>query len=233
MNTTIDQAEVAKFSAVAKEWWNPTGKFKTLHQINPVRLGYILSQLKQLQNQPLHELKILDIGCGGGLVSVPLTRLGAQVTGIDASSENIAIAKTYALEAGLKIDYQQDSIENLSGKYDVILCLEIVEHVQNLEKFLAHLAPLLNPKGIVIFSTINRTPKAWLLAITAAEYILNWVPRGTHHYNKFVRPSELFQPLQEEFRLNDISGMTYNIIKNKWFLDDDIQVNYFLTASKI
>jgi len=225
-------AEIEKFTSVADSWWDVNGPFKPLHEINPTRLEYICNQIrKHIGKEDVSGLKILDIGCGGGIVSVPLARLGAKVTGVDLGAENIAVAKEYAASKKLEIEYINADISTLKTKYDVVLCLEVVEHVDNLEHFIQDLSKFLKPNGIAILSTINRTIKGFALGIVAAEYILRWVPRGTHSFDKFVKPSELTNLLEaQNINVSDVTGMSYNIFNKKWSLSDDIDVNYFLTG---
>ena len=230
MNKNI--SEIEKFTSIANSWWDIDGPFKKLHEINPTRLEYICNQIrKHINKEDISGLEILDIGCGGGIVSVPLARLGAKVTGLDAGDENIIVAKQYAETKGLNIEYLSSDISKLKRKYDVILCLEVVEHVDNLEEFTKNIAQLLKPNALVIFSTINHTLKAFAFAIVAAEYILNWVPRGTHSFDKFVKPSDLTNILEENnINISDVTGMSYNVISKKWSLSRDIDVNYFVTG---
>ena len=230
--TKTNTAEIEKFTSLAESWWDLSGPFKTLHEINPTRLEYICDQIrKHIKKEDISGIEILDIGCGGGIVSVPLARLGAQVTGVDLGKENIAVAKEYAESKKLKIEYLNADIGTLNKQYDVVLCLEVVEHVDHLEEFMKDVSKLLKPNAIVILSTINRTMKAFAFAIAAAEYILRWVPRGTHSFDKFVKPSELTNRLEaNNINVSNITGMSYNIFNKKWSLSDDIEVNYFLTG---
>jgi len=231
--SSVNIHEVEKFSNLADGWWDENGPFKTLHEINPIRLEYICSKIRNYYGDDLSVLEILDAGCGGGIISIPLARLGAKVTGIDAGKANIEAAKTHAKKKGIKIDFLCTNIEEHKKQYDVLLCLEVIEHVDNLEEFMESLASLLKPGGLIILSTINRTIKAYLLAIGAAEYILNWVPRGTHDFKKFVKPSELTNIIENNnINLSDISGMSYNIITKSWKLSDDVDVNYFISGVK-
>lgn len=229
---TKNTAEIEKFTSLADSWWDINGPFKTLHEINPTRLEYICNQIrKHIGNEDISGVEILDIGCGGGIVSVPLARIGARVTGLDAGAENIMVAKEYAKREGLDIEYLSSDISDIHKKYDIVLCLEVVEHVDNLDEFLKNISHLLKPNGLVILSTINRTMKAFALAIAAAEYILRWVPRGTHSFDKFVKPSEITNILEaNNINVSDITGMSYNVFSKRWFLSNDISVNYFLTG---
>lgn len=243
--TTVDPEEVASFGAQAHDWWNENGAFKPLHKLSPVRLQYIRSQICAYYGRDaaslnaLRDLNILDIGCGGGLVSEPLARAGAAVTGIDAAKENIAAAQEHAAASGLKkaqLTYQAVTAEDLLKKsktrYDVVLALEIVEHVADLPFFVETAAKLVKPGGLIIFSTLNRTPRSFLLGIVAAEYLLRWVPRGTHQWKKFLRPSELAGHLRAAgFSVEDVTGMSYNPLQDRFSLNPrDLTVNYFLTA---
>lgn len=241
--TTIDAEEVANFSRIAAEWWDINGKFKPLHLLNPTRISYLKTQILNHFNltdtgtEPLKKLTILDVGCGGGLVCEPLTRLGATVTGLDASEENIGIAKEHAEKSGLSIAYLANSVENVAQnkeKYDVVLALEIIEHVADIPLFVESCLGCLKENGVIIFSTLNRTHKSYLLGIIAAEYILRWVPRGTHQWKKFVKPSELVRLLEHNgVKTKDTSGLVYNPLTQEFSLNKhDLDVNYFLTATK-
>ena len=233
-NNTINNEEIEKFSKIAEEWWDTEGKFKPLHKFNPIRISYIKDniintfKLKNLE-KPLEKIKILDVGCGGGLLSEPLTRLGAEVTGIDASDKNINVAKLHAKKNNLDIKYFCKSPENFNSKekFDVILNMEIVEHVADVNFFLESCSKLLKKDGMMFVATINKTLKSYLFAIIGAEYILRWLPIGTHEWEKFVKPEELEQILKNHnFKLSDISGLKFNIINNKWKLSKDKSVNY-------
>lgn len=240
--STIDADDVARFSRIADEWWDEQGKFKPLHRINPLRIGYIRDKVcahfaRPQSGDALLGLSLLDIGCGGGLISEPMTRLGAQVSGVDASAKNIAVAKLHAEKMGLSIHYRANSAEALaeqSEQYDVVLALEIVEHVANIPLFLTSLAQLVKPDGLLIMSTLNRTAKSYALAIIGAEYILRWLPRGTHQWQQFVRPSELVRGLSEHgLETQHITGMVMHPLSQKWRLSpDDLSVNYLLCATK-
>ncbi len=240
--SSVDLDEIAKFSAMAAEWWDPHGKFKPLHRLNPARLTFIRDTLarhfKRDPRQPrlLDGLTILDIGCGGGLLSEPLCRLGATLTGADASSENIQTAKIHAEAQGLNINYQNITAEALTmagKKYDAIINMEVVEHTADVQAFLSTCASLLKPKGIMIVSTLNRTAKAYAMAIVGAEYVMNWLPRGTHDWDKFLKPSELKQALEEAgLTPQKPTGMSYNPLKDQWSLSDDVSVNYMIAATK-
>jgi len=241
--TSIDPDEVAKFSAMAAEWWDPQGKFRPLHQFNPVRLKFIRDTviahfgLDNDQRQPFAGLRFLDIGCGGGLLSEPMCRLGAAMTSVDAAEANVKTAKVHADEQGLKIDYRHGAAEDLllnkEGDFDVILNMEVIEHTANPEAFLQSCAALLRPGGLMIIATINRTPKARLLAISMAERVLRWVPRGTHEYDKLVQPQEIRQPLENAgLQVNGPYGVSYNPFSGVWRLSHDSAVNYMMVASK-
>ncbi len=239
--TTINQEEIQKFSKLADQWWDANGKFKPLHAFNPVRIKYIIDKcsshfkLKKKDKKPLSTLKVLDIGCGGGLVCEPLSRLGADVTGIDASSKNIEVAKIHAKKSNLKIKYFNTSPEKkeINEKFDVILSLEIVEHVENLDLFLKSSSELLKKNGIMFVATINRTFESYIKAIVGAEYILRWLPIGTHDWQKFLKPEEIEEKFSQ-INLNklDLNGLKFNILSNSWNLSSDCSVNYMIVAKK-
>jgi len=240
MTTSINPQEIEQFSKDAARWWDEDGPFRPLHRLNPVRLEYICNQIRRHYDlapdnlKPFSKLEILDIGCGGGLVCEPLARLGGKVTGIDADEKAIAVAKEHAEKSGLKIDYRQDSAENLKKTYDVVLALEIVEHVNDVDSFVQSCVDLCKPGGIIIFSTLNRTLKSFALGIAAAEYILRWVPQGTHQWKKFVRPSELARAIRRGGgKEKDIKGIIFNSLECEFKLSSqDTDVNYFITAEK-
>lgn len=226
--------EIAKFESMAEDWWNPNGKFKPLHDLTPLRLEYITNLTKQyLRKNSLEGIKALDIGCGGGLITEPLSRLGAEITGIDASSVNIDIAKSHAMKCNLDINYQQILAEDLAKttqKYQLILALEIIEHVVNIELFIKSCSALLEEGGIIIFSTINRTSKSFLESIVAAEYILSWLPIGTHSWSKFVKPSEINKyAIRFGLKEPNIQGLSFSPRSFSWNLSDDIRNNYFIS----
>ena len=233
-NNTINKKEIEKFSKIAEEWWNPDGKFKPLHKFNPIRISYlkenIIKTFKLENNRtPLKNIRILDIGCGGGLLSEPMCRLGAKVTGIDASDKNIKIAKIHSEKNNLKIDYFCSSPEKFKeqDKFDVILNMEIIEHVEDVNFFLKSCADLLKKNGIMFVATLNKTLKSYIFAIVGAEYILRWLPIGTHEWEKFVKPNELISILEENnLKLDKIDGMNFNLLTNKWSVGDDKSVNY-------
>ena len=233
-NNTINKKEIEKFSKIAEEWWNPEGKFKPLHKFNPIRISYIknniISSLK-LKNKknPLEKVKILDIGCGGGLLSEPMTRLGAKVTGIDASDKNIQVAKLHAKKNNLIIDYRCMSPEKLNTKekFDVILNMEIVEHVEDVNFFLKSCSKFLKKNGIMFIATLNKTLKSYVFAIIGAEYILRWLPIGTHEWEKFIKPDDLENILKKHgLKLESLDGMKFNLIKDEWSLSLDKSINY-------
>ena len=240
---SIDPAEVAKFSGLADAWWDPAGKFRPLHRLNPTRIAYIRDRAaarygrEPIGPAPLAGLAILDIGCGGGLLSEPLARLGGKVTGLDAAERNIAIAKRHAELGGLAIDYRAGSAEDLaaSGRlFDVVLAMEVVEHVADPASFLGAAAALVAPGGVLIVATLNRTAKAFALAIVGAEYILGWLPRGSHDWRRFLKPSELAALLRPHgLTLGEAVGVVYSPIADKWRLaPGDLDVNYMLRFDK-
>ena len=240
-SNTINKLEIAKFSKIAAEWWSPNGKFKPLHKFNPIRIKYLKEniiehfKLKQT-NSPLKGLNILDIGCGGGLLSEPITRLGAKVTAIDASKKNIQVAKFHAKKNSLKINYLCSSPEklNLNKKFDVVLNMEIVEHVEDLNFFIKKSSNLLKKNGLMFIATLNKTFKSYVLAIIGAEYVLRWLPIGTHDWEKFVRPDNLVSlAINSNLKLKKLSGMKFNPIIDKWSLSNDKSVNYIAKFKKI
>ncbi|WPX96415.1 bifunctional 2-polyprenyl-6-hydroxyphenol methylase/3-demethylubiquinol 3-O-methyltransferase UbiG [Candidatus Bandiella euplotis] len=235
-NTTIDKEEVAKFSALAKEWWDESGKFKPLHDINPVRIGYIKEKIinhfgVKNNTHPFTNLKILDIGCGGGILSVPMRRLGASVTGIDPSEQNIKIAKKHVEDLNLEIDFQCTDTTSMGKNYqrwfDVVLNMEVVEHVADVEQFLTESSKLVKHGGLMIISTINKTLKSAIFAKIAAEYILGWIPVGTHQWDKFLKPGQIMKILDDnKMELLDIVGMSYNLLQKEWYISEKLDVNY-------
>ena len=232
--STINKKEIEKFSKIAEEWWDPFGKFKPLHKFNPIRISYIKDHIINSfkinnKEKPLENVKILDIGCGGGLLSEPMCRLGADVVGIDASEKNINIAKLHAEKNNLKINYICSSPENLkvNTKFDVILNMEIVEHVEDISLFLSSCSKLLRKNGIMFVATLNKTLKSYLFAIIGAEYILRWLPIGTHEWEKFVKPIDLINILKKyNLKVGSLDGMKFNLIKNEWSISSDKSVNY-------
>ena len=238
--SSINKKEIEKFSKMATEWWDPKGKFKPLHKFNPIRIKYIKENIIndfKLKNKtkPLDKIDILDIGCGGGLLSEPMQRLGASVTGIDASIKNIKIAKLHAKKNKLKINYLCSSPEKLkiNKKFDVILNMEIVEHVEDIEFFLNSCSKLLKRNGLMFVATINKTLKSYIFAIVGAEYVLKWLPIGTHEWEKFVKPEDLKNILKKNnLVLNSLDGMNFNMIKDEWNISKDISVNYITKFKK-
>jgi 2-polyprenyl-6-hydroxyphenyl methylase/3-demethylubiquinone-9 3-methyltransferase len=241
--STVDSAEVERFSRIADEWWDPAGKFAPLHRLNPVRLGYIRDraathwQRDPLSGSPLRGLSLLDIGCGGGLICEPMTRLGAQVIGIDAAERNIATASLHARQQELAIDYRVATAEALAqsgARFDIVLALEIVEHVADVDLFLAACSQLVRPGGLLFLSTLHLTAKAWALANAGGEYQLRWLPRGTHDWRKFLKPSEVVRCLREgDIAAQEIVGVVYNPLSRTWSLNrSDLDVNYMLYGSK-
>ena len=231
---SINSKEIEKFSKIAEEWWNPNGKFKPLHQFNPIRISYIKENIIKSfkitsKRSPLKKIKILDIGCGGGLLSEPMCRLGADVTAIDASKKNISVAKLHAKKNNLKIKYICSSPEKLkiNYKFDVILNMEIIEHVEDVNFFLKSCSNLLKKNGIMFVATLNKTLKSYAFAIIGAEYILKWLPIGTHEWEKFIKPDDLINILKKsDLKLDKLDGMKFNIITDKWKISDDKSVIY-------
>ena len=238
-HSTVDRGEIERFSRIAEEWWDPKGKFAPLHRLNPVRLAYIRDRAaahwrrEPLTGAPLEGLSLLDIGCGGGLLCEPMTRLGAMVTGIDAAERNIATARLHAERQGLAIDYGEGTAEALAAEgrqFDIVLALEIVEHVADVDLFLRSLGRLAKPGGLVFLSTLNRTAKAWALAVAGAEYVLRWLPRGTHDWRKFLKPSEVVRGLRSGgVETQEVVGVVYSPLSRAWSLNaSDLDVNYML-----
>ena len=241
MSTTINKEEIQKFSRLADEWWDVSGKFKPLHMFNPIRIEYITGNIKRYfkieknEDNFLKGLNILDIGCGGGLISEPMARLGAKVTGIDASEKNINVAKLHSKKSGLQINYFKSSPENLKlfEEFDIILNLEIVEHVENVNLYIKSCNKLLKKKGLMFTATLNRSFVSYLKAIIGAEYILRWLPIGTHDWSKFLKPEELENFLHlENFSTLDIKGLKFNPFSQKWKKSNDLSVNYIISSSK-
>lgn len=240
---SIDPAEVARFSAQAAHWWDTNGPFRPLHKFNPARLGYIRDQLCTHFGRdgrapaPLNGLRLLDIGCGGGLVCEPMARLGAEVVGADASHENIGAARAHAQAQGLRLDYRHASAENLAQAgelFDIVLNLEVIEHVADRSAFLAACAHLLKPGGLMVLATLNRTLKAYGLAVLGAEYVLGWLPRGTHDWRKFLKPSQVARPLRDAgLSIEEMAGLVYSPLTGRWRIESqDLDVNYLMVAAK-
>lgn len=241
--TTVDPSEVAKFEAMAAEWWDPKGKFKPLHLMNPCRLDYITRQIAGefgrdlTQPEPFKGLRLLDIGCGGGLLSEPMTRLGATVVGADAAAGNIPVAQVHAQQSGLEIDYRNITAEELAAngeQFDVVLNMEVVEHVADPLAYLTACHDLLKPGGLMICSTINRNPKSFAVAIVGAEYVMRWLPKGTHEWNKFITPDELYSLISNAgLHPVDRKGMVFNPVSWQWSISDrDLSVNYVTASTK-
>ncbi len=245
-SASVDAEEVAKLSASAEEWWDPAGRFRALHRLNPVRLAFIRDRVAAhagrdpLAERPLQGLRLLDIGCGGGLLAEPLARLGAEVVGIDASPANVEAAALHAAQSGLAIDYRQISAEGLAeeltaagARFEVVVNMEVVEHVADAAAFMHASAALVEPGGAMVLATLNRTPKAFALAIVGAEYVLGWLPRGTHDWRRFLRPSELAALLRAGgIEITELTGVAYNPLTAAWRLARDLDVNYMVFAVK-
>lgn len=239
---SVDRAEVEKFAALSEAWWDPEGDFRPLHRLNPVRLAFIRDHCcahfeRDAGSQtPLSGLDILDVGCGGGLLSEPLARLGGRVTGIDAANDSVRAAAAHARQSDLAIDYRHATAESLAEEgrvYDVVLAMEVVEHVADVESFLATCGTLVKPGGVFVGATLNRTPKAFVFAILGAEYLLRWLPRGTHDWRRFLRPSELAAALRDNgLTVREIVGVTYNPLNDRWQRSADLDVNYMVFAVK-
>ena len=231
---TIDKKEIEKFSKIATEWWNPNGKFKPLHKFNPIRIKYIKDNIIKKfnlnsSNKPLKTINILDIGCGGGLLSEPMSRLGANVVGIDASKKNIEVAKFHAKKNRLRIKYicASPEILKIQKKFDVILSMEIVEHVEDINFFIKKSSELLKKNGLMFIATLNKTLKSYMFAIVGAEYILKWLPIGTHDWNKFIKPDELIKITKvNNLKLEKLDGMNFDLLTNEWNLSSNNSVNY-------
>lgn len=240
--STIDQQEVARFAALADEWWDPSGPFEPLHKLNPLRIEFIRDQIcshfdrDPMNAKPLQGLSILDAGCGGGLLSEPLARLGASVTGLDAAEENIAAASLHAEQMGLAIDYVCGTAESLAGQgksFDVVLAMEIVEHVADVDLFTDACGNLVKPGGLHVCSTISRTIKSLALAKIGAEYILRWIPRGTHDWQKFLKPAEFARAIRSAGLSPDVlQGVSFDPVRRNWALTTDLSVNYMIAATK-
>ena len=240
--STLDPDEVARFAAIADEWWDPTGKFRPLHKIGPARLQFFRQEIcrhfgrDESSNEALNGLSLIDIGCGGGLVAEPMAKQGATVTAIDPAENNIKAAQVHADAQNLQIDYKACRAEDMveSGEtFDIVFCLEVVEHVPNVQDFVALIAKLVAPGGVMILSTINRTTKSFALAIVGAEYVLRWLPKGTHQWSRFVTPDELKKCVEHAgLQPRDTAGLVFSPLRNSWSISNDCDVNYFLTASK-
>lgn len=240
--TTIDPGEIARFSALSREWWNPTGKFRVLHKFNPVRLAYIRDHACRhfgrdpRSDKALEGLRILDIGCGGGLIAEPMARLGAEVVAADASRTNIEVARIHANESGVPVDYRETSAEDLAEageRFDIVLNMEVVEHVADVNLFMGACAEMVKPGGLTFVATINRTAKAFALAIVGAEYVLGWLPKGTHTWDKFVTPAELDATFAANgLRRIDQTGVFYNVLADEWRTSRDMDVNYMVLAER-
>jgi 2-polyprenyl-6-hydroxyphenyl methylase/3-demethylubiquinone-9 3-methyltransferase len=241
-STTVDPTEVAKFSKLSVEWWDPNGKMAPLHKINPLRLGYIRDAAARKFERNVRSLnclgglRILDIGCGAGLLCEPLTRLGAQVIGVDPSATNIAAAKLHAEKGHLSIDYRNTTVEEMDvrERFDIVLAMEVVEHVTDVGAFISRCAAMLKPGGLMVVSTLNRNWKSFALAIVGAEYILRWLPRGTHQWEKFVTPDELAKYLLDNrLTITEQAGVVYSPFTDKWTISSDTDVNYMVIAEEM
>ncbi|HEX6118570.1 MAG TPA: bifunctional 2-polyprenyl-6-hydroxyphenol methylase/3-demethylubiquinol 3-O-methyltransferase UbiG [Dongiaceae bacterium] len=241
--TTVDSTEIAKFSAMAEAWWDPHGDFKPLHILNPTRIAFIRDLATRHfgrdaeSEAPLEGLTLCEIGCGGGLLTEPMRSLGAEVIGIDPSARNIGIARSHAEAGGIKITYLQCAAEDMVERresFDIVLAMEVVEHVANVDMFIASCAQLVKPSGLMFLATLNRTAKAFAFAIVGAEYVMRWLPRGTHDWRKFVKPSELAHPLRRAgLSIERLTGVTYNPLAGRWSLSRDLDVNYMLAAKRV
>lgn len=242
LTASVDKDDIARFSAIAAEWWDPQGKFAPLHKFNPTRLAFIRKtvlhhfSIDPDQSNPFSGLELLDIGCGGGLLCEPMARLGADVLGADAGEANIKTASVHATEQNLTIDYQATTAETLAAagsQFDIVLNMEVVEHVADVPSFMTACATMVRPGGLMICATLNRSVKAFALAIVGAEYVLGWVPRGTHNWQQFITPAELFKSLEKPgLQVIDETGVTYNPLSGKWALSRDMDVNYMMVATK-
>ena len=240
---TVDPEDIARFSAIAAEWWDPTGKFRPLHRLNPLRLTYIRDTVCRrlgrdpLAPEPLAGLRVVDIGCGGGLLSEPVARMGAKVVGVDAAERNVKTAAAHAAETGTPVDYRATTAEALAAsgeRFDVVLAMEVIEHVADVDLFVKSCADLLAPGGVLFLATLNRTPKSFALAIVGAEYILRWMPRGTHNWRQFLRPSEMAAAVRAHgLAIRDLAGVTYNPLLDEFKLNPrDLDVNYMAWAER-
>ena len=238
---TASPDEIARFTAMAEAWWDPTGKFKPLHRFNPVRLAFMRRHFAahfgrdESLMRPFEGLSLLDVGCGGGLLSEPLARMGFAVTGIDAGDKNVAVARLHAEQSGVAVDYRVSTPEQLdpAQSFDVVLSMEVVEHVPYVAAFLGHATARLKPGGVFMGATLNRTAKAWALAVVGAEYVLGWLPKGTHDWQKFVRPSEFAAMLRDRgITVRRMAGMAYNPLADSWRETDNLDINYMLFGVK-
>ncbi len=238
---TASPDEIARFTAMAEAWWDPTGKFKPLHRFNPVRLAFMRRHFAahfgrdESLMRPFEGLSLLDVGCGGGLLSEPLARMGFAVTGIDAGDKNVAVARLHAEQSGVAVDYRVSTPEQLdpAQSFDVVLSMEVVEHVPDVAAFLGHATARLKPGGVFMGATLNRTAKAWALAVVGAEYVLGWLPKGTHDWQKFVRPSEFAAMLRDRgITVRRMAGMAYNPLADSWRETDNLDINYMLFGVK-
>ena len=240
-NSTVNISEIKKFSQMASEWWDPEGKFKPLHKFNPIRIRYIKNTIIdhfniKYKTKPFNNLNILDIGCGGGLLCEPMSRLGANVTGIDASEKNIKIAKLHAKRNKLRINYICSTPEklNIKKKYDIILNMEIVEHVDDVNFFIKKSSDFLKKNGLMFVATLNKTLKSYFFAIIGAEYVLRWLPVGTHEWEKFIEPKKLIEYGEKNsLKINEVKGLQFNILTNDWIITEDLSVNYIAKFKKI
>ncbi|WP_230530086.1 bifunctional 2-polyprenyl-6-hydroxyphenol methylase/3-demethylubiquinol 3-O-methyltransferase UbiG [Microvirga roseola] len=241
-STTIDPAEVARFEKIADTWWDPKGPMKVLHKFNPVRLAYIRDEAcRRFGRDPrsarsLEGLSILDVGCGGGVLSEPLARLGARVTGLDPAPTNISVAKLHAERAGVAVDYRNETVEAVVARgetFDIVLAMEVVEHVADVQAFVSTCVKAVKPGGTLVMATINRTLRSFAFAIVGAEYVLGWLPKGTHEWEKFMTPEELTSAIEATgFAVDNLEGVAYNPLRDEWSLSEDTAVNYMLRASR-
>ena len=227
----VDPDEISRFEAIAAEWWDPNGRFKPLHQINPLRLDYIAQRIE------LKDAKVLDVGCGGGLLAESMAARGAQVTGIDRSPKALSVASVHAEQAGIAVDYQENDAETWArtheNTYDVVTCLEVLEHVPDVKRAVKACADMVKPGGLFFFATLNRTPESYVKAILGAEYVLGWLPKGTHQYKKFIRPSEMIDAVRQAgLAEQDMQGMSYALLSGHFYLSHDLNVNYLGFAKK-